>query len=144
MYVFIIKVSNVNCENQIFSRPLAKYSEPLWFVFNSIELKLHHIYIQANMFNLKVSQIQNLIWIILHFQEVKSFLSSMLLKDKQVGKLKFLQLFLKMIHTSALPSNWNLGKFFALTGPLGRGQVHMVKKYKRFCVKLDFGHYKYN
>ena len=28
--------------------------------------------------------------------------------------------------TSVSPSNWNLGKIFALTGPLG--QVYMVKK----------------
>ena len=31
-----------------------------------------------------------------------------------------------LIHTSVLPSNWNLGKFFVLTGELG--QVHMAKK----------------
>ena len=31
-----------------------------------------------------------------------------------------------LIHISVLPSNWNLGKNFALSGPLG--QVHMVKK----------------
>ena len=31
-----------------------------------------------------------------------------------------------LIHTSVLPSNWNLGKIFALTGQLG--QEHMVKK----------------
>ena len=32
-----------------------------------------------------------------------------------------------LIHSSVLPSIWNLSKSFVLTGPLG--QVHMVKKY---------------
>ena len=32
----------------------------------------------------------------------------------------------QLIHTSLLPSNWNLDKFFALLGELG--QVHMAKK----------------
>ena len=31
-----------------------------------------------------------------------------------------------MVHTSFLPSNWNLDKIFALTGELD--QVHMAKK----------------
>ena len=40
-----------------------------------------------------------------------------------------------LIHTSVLPSNWNLGKISALTGQLG--QVHMVKKI--FLIFLHAG-----
>ena len=41
----------------------------------------------------------------------------------------------RLIHTSVLPSNWNLDKIFALTGPLG--QVHMAKKL--FSIFLHAG-----
>ena len=43
-----------------------------------------------------------------------------------VGFLTPLTRLTRLIHTSFLPSNWNLDKNFALTGELG--QVHMAKK----------------
>ena len=46
-----------------------------------------------------------------------------------------------MIHTSFLPSNWNLGKIFALTGPLGL--VHIVIFFPEFFSMREDGHFCY-
>ena len=46
-----------------------------------------------------------------------------------------------LIHILFLPSNWNLGKNFALTGELG--QVHMEKKYFQFSSMQEDGYFCY-
>ena len=43
-----------------------------------------------------------------------------------------------LVHTSFLPSSWNLDKNFALTGELG--QVHMAKKYFQFFSMREDGY----
>ena len=63
------------------------------------------------------------------FQEVKIKSCLLQLSAPQIQLL--LTRLTRLIHTSFLPSNWNLDKIFALT--VGLGQAHMAKK----CLKFS-------